>query len=121
MVDEGMRESNSSREEGSPTSARGSLTTEQSIVDAGGEIDEELDNEFYIRRMDAGLVMLQMVSVVFAEASAGCGPEVRQCMAHTLKLKGSSIDNVKPVLEGTHSYCLHFASYSNRIRCQCWR
>ena len=55
----------------------------------GEEMDEDMEDEFYIRRLDAGLFTLQLVDYVMLEISATgastvshSGPPVRTCGSH---------------------------------------
>lgn len=57
----------------------------QRLKRRGEDVDEELEDEFYIRRLDAGLFTLQLVDYVMLEISATGAPTVRHsysCLPH---------------------------------------
>ena len=51
----------------------------QELQDEGEEIDEALEDEFYMRRLDAGLFTLQLIDCIIMEVCSSGVPSVWLC------------------------------------------
>ncbi|EDV29036.1 Beta-catenin-like protein 1 [Trichoplax sp. H2] len=68
------------------------------LADDGEEIDESLEEEFYLRRLDAGLFSLHLIDTIMLEASAAGGPNVRHRIQTLLNQHGGSMKAVKDIM-----------------------
>lgn len=51
----------------------------QDMVRRGEIIDDDMEDEFYLRRLDAGLFVLQLISYIMAEICNANVPQVKLC------------------------------------------
>lgn len=54
-------------------------TAFQDMVRRGEIIDDDMEDEFYLRRLDAGLFVLQLISYIMAEICNANVPQVKLC------------------------------------------
>ncbi|KAM5135138.1 beta-catenin-like protein 1 [Mantella aurantiaca] len=77
------------------------------MVRRGEILDDDLEDEFYLRRLDAGLFLLQLLCYIIAEicnsnlpqVTTATGGEVRQRVMQILTMRGSSIKIMRHVLK----------------------
>jgi len=67
------------------------------VIEAGEEIDEELEDEFYLERLDAGLFTLQMIDYVILEA-ANYNKKVAEKVHTSLRLRGQNKDTIRDII-----------------------
>eukprot|EP00039_Didymoeca_costata_P001320 m.51552 g.51552 ORF g.51552 m.51552 type:complete len:557 (-) comp10739_c0_seq2:92-1762(-) len=70
----------------------------EEMVARGEELDEIVENSFYLRRLDAGLSVLQHVAYTIGTVSLLLGDQVTERVEQLLKLKGGDIESVRDVL-----------------------
>ncbi|XP_070575194.1 beta-catenin-like protein 1 [Ptychodera flava] len=70
----------------------------QKIRRSGGEIDDDMDDEFYLRRLDVGLFTLQLVDYVMIEICNAGIPSIKQRIIQILNLRGGSITAIRNVV-----------------------
>ncbi|OXB79308.1 UNVERIFIED_CONTAM: hypothetical protein H355_013229 [Colinus virginianus] len=69
------------------------------MVRRGEIIDDDMEDEFYLRRLDAGLFVLQLISYIMAEICNANVPQIRQRVHQILNMRGSSIKIVRHILK----------------------
>lgn len=71
----------------------------QDIVRRGEIIDNDMEDEFYLRRLDAGLFILQHICYIMAEICNANVPQIRQRVHQILNMRGSSIKIVRHIIK----------------------
>lgn len=71
----------------------------QDMVRRGEIIDDDMEDEFYLRRLDAGLFVLQLICYIMAEICNANVPQIRQRVHQILNMRGSSIKIVRHILK----------------------
>nr|BAE27033.1 unnamed protein product [Mus musculus] len=69
------------------------------IVRRGEIIDNDMEDEFYLRRLDAGLFILQHICYIMAEICNANVPQIRQRVHQILNMRGSSIKIVRHIIK----------------------
>ncbi|KAF7465782.1 Hypothetical predicted protein [Marmota monax] len=69
------------------------------IVRRGEIIDNDMEDEFYLRRLDAGLFVLQHICYIMAEICNANVPQIRQRVHQILNMRGSSIKIVRHIIK----------------------
>uniref|UniRef100_J3S884 Beta-catenin-like protein 1-like n=1 Tax=Crotalus adamanteus TaxID=8729 RepID=J3S884_CROAD len=69
------------------------------MVRRGEIIDDDMEEEFYLRRLDAGLFVLQLICYIMAEISNASIPQIRQRVHQILNMRGSSIKIVRHIIK----------------------
>ncbi|MBZ3872215.1 Beta-catenin-like protein 1 [Sciurus carolinensis] len=69
------------------------------IVRRGEIIDNDVEDEFYLRRLDAGLFVLQHICYIMAEICSANVPQIRQRVHQILNMRGSSIKIVRHIIK----------------------
>ncbi|XP_060548709.1 beta-catenin-like protein 1 [Pantherophis guttatus] len=69
------------------------------MVRRGEIIDDDTEEEFYLRRLDAGLFVLQLICYIMAEISNAGIPQIRQRVHQILNMRGSSIKIVRHIIK----------------------
>ncbi|XP_013389314.1 beta-catenin-like protein 1 [Lingula anatina] len=64
----------------------------------GGDIDDDMEDQFYLRRLDAGLFTLQLVDFIMLEICVTGVPSVKQRVMQILNLRGGSVKTIKSVM-----------------------
>ncbi|XP_078336676.1 beta-catenin-like protein 1 [Crassostrea virginica] len=64
----------------------------------GEEMDEDMEDEFYIRRLDAGLFTLQLVDYVMLEISATGASTIKQRIMQILNMRGGSVKSIRSIM-----------------------
>lgn len=70
----------------------------QRLKRRGEDIDEDLEDEFYIRRLDAGLFTLQLVDYVMLEISATGASTIKQRIMQILNMRGGSVKSIRSIM-----------------------
>uniref|UniRef100_A0A674IX84 Beta-catenin-like protein 1 n=1 Tax=Terrapene triunguis TaxID=2587831 RepID=A0A674IX84_9SAUR len=70
------------------------------MVRRGEIIDDDMEDEFYLRRLDAGLFVLQLICYIMAEICNASVPQIRQRVHQILNMRGSSIKIVRHIIKG---------------------
>uniref|UniRef100_F7BBR8 Beta-catenin-like protein 1 n=1 Tax=Macaca mulatta TaxID=9544 RepID=F7BBR8_MACMU len=73
------------------------------MVRRGEIIDNDIEEEFYLRRLDAGLFVLQHICYIMAEICNANVPQIRQRVHQILNMRGSSIKIVRHIIKGKNS------------------
>ena len=66
----------------------------------GEEIDEETEDEFYMRRLDSGLFTLQLIDYIISEISVNGDPSVKNRVLELLNVRGETIDSIARIMKG---------------------
>ncbi|XP_054581010.1 beta-catenin-like protein 1 [Eptesicus fuscus] len=61
--------------------------------------DSDSEEDLYLRRLDAGLFVLQHICYILAEICNAKDPQIRQRVHQILNMRGSSIDTVRHIVE----------------------
>ncbi|XP_063309411.1 beta-catenin-like protein 1 [Pelobates fuscus] len=69
------------------------------MVRRGEILDDDLEEEFYLRRLDAGLFLLQLLCYIIAELCNANMPQVRQRVMQILNMRGSSVKILRHILK----------------------
>ncbi|XP_001632238.2 beta-catenin-like protein 1 isoform X1 [Nematostella vectensis] len=70
----------------------------QELIDEGEEIDEDTEDMFYIRRLDAGLFTLQLIDCIMLESCCSGVPSIKQHVLALLNQHGGSMKDIKAVM-----------------------
>ena len=70
----------------------------QSLQDEGEEIGEEMEDEFYMRRLDAGLFSLQLIDCIIMEVCSSGVSSVKQRVVTLLNQHGGSMKDIRAVM-----------------------
>lgn len=70
----------------------------QSLQDEGEEIDEAMEDEFYMRRLDAGLFSLQLIDCIIMEVCSSGVSSVKQRVVTLLNQHGGSMKDIRAVM-----------------------
>ncbi|XP_073233267.1 beta-catenin-like protein 1 [Porites lutea] len=70
----------------------------QSLQDEGEETDEAMEDEFYMRRLDAGLFSLQLIDCIIMEVCSSGVSSVKQRVVTLLNQHGGSMKDIKAVM-----------------------
>uniref|UniRef100_A0A8C9S206 Catenin, beta like 1 n=1 Tax=Scleropages formosus TaxID=113540 RepID=A0A8C9S206_SCLFO len=68
------------------------------MVRRGEIIDDAIEDEFYLRRLDAGLFVLQLVCCIMVEISNAGIPQLQQRVHQILNLRGGSVKVVRHIM-----------------------
>ncbi|KAJ6655571.1 hypothetical protein lerEdw1_005042, partial [Lerista edwardsae] len=71
----------------------------QDMVRRGEIIDDDMEDEFFLRRLDAGLFVLQLICYIMAEICNASIPQIRQRVHQILNMRGSSIKIVRHIIK----------------------
>ena len=74
------------------------LDREKAKLLAEGEDVDELEDEFYLRRLDAGLFTLQHVDYIIVDVCASGPPQIKQRVLQILNLRGGSVKSIRSVI-----------------------
>uniref|UniRef100_A0A8C0IMD3 Catenin beta like 1 n=1 Tax=Chelonoidis abingdonii TaxID=106734 RepID=A0A8C0IMD3_CHEAB len=69
------------------------------MVRRGEIINDDMEDEFYLRRLDAGLFILQLICYIMAEICNANVPQIRQRVHQILNMRGSSIKIVRHIIK----------------------
>jgi beta-catenin-like protein 1 len=72
----------------------------QEYVDEGEEVDDELRDMFYLKKLDRGLFTLQLVDYIIAELCNSNVPQLRKRIYKLMNQKGRSMDELVATLQG---------------------
>eukprot|EP00794_Sanderia_malayensis_P018782 gene18782-20673_t len=64
----------------------------------GDVIDDDLEDSFYLRRLDAGLFILQVIVCIIMEASSSGVPSIKNRVTQVLNQHGGSIKDIKQIM-----------------------
>merc|ERR1711935_1029344 len=80
--------------------ANSDIAREQAALKARGEeIDDFTENEYFLKRLDAGLATLQSIDYIIGTVCRQCGTEARDRFRQLFKLEGTSMVTVEGILE----------------------
>ena len=68
------------------------------VIAAGDAVDEVLENDYYLQRLDAGLATLQNIDRVAGEICLHCGAAARDRFLQLLKLQGGRVETLVAVV-----------------------
>ncbi|XP_057219413.1 beta-catenin-like protein 1 [Triplophysa rosa] len=68
------------------------------MVRRGEIIDDSMDDEFYLRRLDAGLFVLQLICYIMVEICSAGVPQLQQRIHQILNLRGGSVKVVRHIM-----------------------
>ncbi|CAE1308722.1 CTNNBL1 [Acanthosepion pharaonis] len=68
------------------------------LTDANDEVDEDLEDQFYLRRLDAGLFTLQLLDCVMLEICASGAVSVKQRVMQILNMRGGSLKAIRNIM-----------------------
>ncbi|KAG7471967.1 hypothetical protein MATL_G00103570 [Megalops atlanticus] len=68
------------------------------MVRRGEIIDDAMEDEFYLRRLDAGLFVLQLVCYIMVEISNAGVPQLQQRVHQILNMRGGSVKVVRHIM-----------------------
>ncbi|XDC61330.1 beta-catenin-like protein 1 isoform X1 [Ovis aries] len=86
------------------------------MVRRGEIIDNDIEDEFYLRRLDAGLFVLQHICYIMAEICNANVPQIRQRVHQILNMRGSSIKIVRHIIKDGACEALEFIVFPPRKR-----
>uniref|UniRef100_A0ACB8F702 Beta-catenin-like protein 1 n=2 Tax=Sphaerodactylus townsendi TaxID=933632 RepID=A0ACB8F702_9SAUR len=69
------------------------------MVRRGEIIDDDQEDEFYLRRLDAGLFVLQLICYIMAEICSSNIAQIRQRVLQILNMRGSSVKIVRHIIK----------------------
>lgn len=68
------------------------------VRQSGSEITDEMEDEFYLKRLEAGLFTLQQVDYIMLDLCHSCPSAVRLRVLQILNLRGGSIKTIKSIM-----------------------
>uniref|UniRef100_W5LCE0 Catenin, beta like 1 n=1 Tax=Astyanax mexicanus TaxID=7994 RepID=W5LCE0_ASTMX len=68
------------------------------MVRRGEILDDAMEDEFYLRRLDAGLFVLQLICYIMVEISSAGIPQLQQRVHQILNLRGGSVKAVRHIM-----------------------
>ncbi|XP_062283049.1 beta-catenin-like protein 1 [Scomber scombrus] len=68
------------------------------MVRRGEILDDGMEDEFYLRRLDAGLFVLQLICYIMVEISNSGIPQLQQRVHQILNLRGGSVKVVRHIM-----------------------
>uniref|UniRef100_A0A8B9JFN2 Beta-catenin-like protein 1 n=1 Tax=Astyanax mexicanus TaxID=7994 RepID=A0A8B9JFN2_ASTMX len=68
------------------------------MVRRGEILDDTMEDEFYLRRLDAGLFVLQLICYIMVEISSAGIPQLQQRVHQILNLRGGSVKAVRHIM-----------------------
>ncbi|XP_060793719.1 beta-catenin-like protein 1 isoform X1 [Neoarius graeffei] len=68
------------------------------MVRRGEILDDAMEDEFYLRRLDAGLFVLQLICYIMVEISSAGIPQLQQRVHQILNLRGGSVKVVRHIM-----------------------
>ncbi|KAK3518592.1 hypothetical protein QTP70_004086 [Hemibagrus guttatus] len=68
------------------------------MVRRGEILDDSMEDEFYLRRLDAGLFVLQLLCYIMVEVSSAGIPQLQQRVHQILNLRGGSVKMVRHIM-----------------------
>ncbi|XP_062871362.1 beta-catenin-like protein 1 [Trichomycterus rosablanca] len=68
------------------------------MVRRGEILDDGMEDEFYLRRLDAGLFVLQLLCYIMVEISKAGIPQLHQRVHQILNLRGGSVKTVRHIM-----------------------
>ena len=74
------------------------LDQEKAKLLAEGEDIDNLEAEFYLRRLDAGLFTLQHIDYIIVDICASGTPQIKQRVLQILNMRGGSIKSIRSVI-----------------------
>ena len=66
----------------------------------GGDVNEEMEENFYLRRLEAGLFTLQLIDYIMLEICAAGIPTIKQRVQQILNLRGGSVKTIRNIMRG---------------------
>lgn len=70
----------------------------QDLQDEGEEVDEAMEDEFYMRRLDAGLFCLQLIDCIIMEVCSSGVASVKQRVVTLLNQHGGSVKDIRAIM-----------------------
>ncbi|KAL5021691.1 hypothetical protein ScPMuIL_000846 [Solemya velum] len=64
----------------------------------GEDVDDELEEEFYLRRLDVGLFTLQLLDYVMLEICSSVAQSVKQRVMQILNMRGGSVKSIRSIM-----------------------
>ncbi|KAH3776937.1 beta-catenin-like protein 1 [Dreissena polymorpha] len=64
----------------------------------GQEVDEDLEDSFYLRRLDAGLFTLQLIDYVLLEISVTGPSSIQSRVMQILNMRGGSVKSIRSIM-----------------------
>ncbi|KAK3606705.1 hypothetical protein CHS0354_013548 [Potamilus streckersoni] len=64
----------------------------------GEDLDEDMEDEFYIQRLDAGLFTLQLLDYVMLEICATGPSSIKQRVMQILNMRGGSVKSIRSIM-----------------------
>ncbi|BFZ19183.1 hypothetical protein BsWGS_22222 [Bradybaena similaris] len=65
---------------------------------SGEDLDEDMEDEFYLRRLDAGLFTLQLIDYIMLETCASGAPSIRSRVMQILNMRGGSVKVIRGIM-----------------------
>ncbi|MEQ2245468.1 hypothetical protein ILYODFUR_028402 [Ilyodon furcidens] len=80
----------------------GSALHSQEMVRRGEILDDSMEDEFYLRRLDAGLFVLQLLCYIMVEISSSGVSQLQQRVHQILNIRGGSVKVVRHIMRGKY-------------------
>ncbi|KAK7114078.1 beta-catenin-like protein 1 [Littorina saxatilis] len=68
------------------------------LKQAGEEVDEDMEDEFYLKRLDSGLFTLQLIDYIMLEVCASGASSVKSRVMQILNMRGGSIKVIRGIM-----------------------
>uniref|UniRef100_A0A0B6YR41 Beta-catenin-like protein 1 n=2 Tax=Arion vulgaris TaxID=1028688 RepID=A0A0B6YR41_9EUPU len=65
---------------------------------SGDDVDEDMEDEFYLRRLDSGLFTLQLIDYIMLEACASGASSIRTRVMQILNMRGGSVKVIRGIM-----------------------
>ncbi|XP_014878478.1 beta-catenin-like protein 1 [Poecilia latipinna] len=74
------------------------------MVRRGEILDDSMEDEFYLRRLDAGLFVLQLLCYIMVEISSSGVSQLQQRVHQILNIRGGSVKVVRHIMRVTQTH-----------------
>uniref|UniRef100_H2YRA6 Beta-catenin-like protein 1 n=1 Tax=Ciona savignyi TaxID=51511 RepID=H2YRA6_CIOSA len=74
------------------------LEAERTRLIAEGEDEEDIEDDFYLRRLDAGLFTLQQTDYILVDICASGSPSIKQRVLQILNLRSGSVKSIRTII-----------------------
>ncbi|XP_012935152.1 beta-catenin-like protein 1 [Aplysia californica] len=64
----------------------------------GEEVDDDMEDDFYLRRLDSGLFTLQLIDYIMLETCASGAPSIHSRVMQILNMRGGSVKVIRGIM-----------------------
>jgi len=68
------------------------------LTQMGEDVDDDMEDEFYLKRLDSGLFTLQLIDYIMLEVCASGASSVKSRVMQILNMRGGSIKVIRGIM-----------------------